>query len=53
MIKIFHFSDEWKVVSVAPQRGMYTPPINSEVFFIDILAMASALNTLFGLETWL
>ena len=26
MVKIFHFSDEWKVVSVAPQRGVYTPP---------------------------
>ena len=21
VVKIFHFSDEWKVVSVAPQRG--------------------------------
>ena len=26
MVKIFHFSDEWKVVSVAPQRGGCTPP---------------------------
>ena len=26
MVKIFHFSDEWKVVSVAPQRGVSTPP---------------------------
>ena len=26
MVKIFHFSDEWKVVSVAPQRGGVYPP---------------------------
>ena len=27
MVKIFHFSDERKVISVAPQRGGgYTPP---------------------------
>ena len=26
MVKIFHFSDEWKVVSVAPQRGGVHPP---------------------------
>ena len=25
VIKIFHISDDWKVVSVATQRGMYTP----------------------------
>ena len=25
MVKIFHFSDEWKVVSVATQRWLYTP----------------------------
>ena len=39
-LKIFHFSDEWKVVSVAPQW-----------FFLDILATASRLNTLYELET--
>ena len=28
-VKIFHFSDEWKVVPVAPQRGGGVhPPIN-------------------------
>ena len=25
MVKIFHFSDEWKVVFVAPQRGGVHP----------------------------
>ena len=45
MVKIFHFSDERKVVSV------YTPPINLEVFFTHILATATRLNTLYGLET--
>ena len=29
-----------------------TPPINLEVFFSDILATATRLNTLYGLETW-
>ena len=54
MVKIFHFSDKWKVVYVAPQRGVYTPfsPIKLEVFFSDILATASRLNTLYGLQTW-
>ena len=33
MVKIFHFSDEWKVVSMAPQRGRGVTPINPEVFF--------------------
>ena len=51
MFKIFHFSDEWKVVSVAPQRGGCTPPINLEVFFTHILATATRLNTSYGLET--
>ena len=52
MVKILHFSDEWKVVSVAPQRGVYTPPpINLEVFFTHILATATRLNTSYGLET--
>ena len=49
MVKILHFSDEWKVVSVAPQRG--TPPINLEVFFTHILATATRLNTSYGLES--
>ena len=44
MVKIFHFSDEWKMVSVEPS-------INLEVFFSDILATASRLNTYYGLET--
>ena len=35
MVKIFHFSDEWKVVSVAPQREGCAPPINPEVFFFQ------------------
>ena len=56
MVKIFHFSDEWKVVSVAPQRegvtprGVYTPH-KSRGVFSDILATAIRLNTLYGLET--
>ena len=40
MVKIFHFSDEWKVVSVAPQRGVYTP-IKSRGVLSDILVTAS------------
>jgi len=51
MVKIFHFSDEWKVVSVAPRRGVYIPHKSRSVFS-DILATASRLNTLYGLETW-
>ena len=52
MVNIFHFSDEWKVVSVAPQReGCISPPISPE-FFSDILGTASRLNILYGLETW-
>ena len=50
-LKIFYFLDEQKVVSVAPQRGVYQPPINPEVLFSDIFAQASRLNTLYGLET--
>ena len=45
MVKIDHFSDEWKVVSVAPQRGMYTPHKSRGVFFRHF-ATASRLNTL-------
>merc|ERR1719494_345118 len=52
MVKIFHLSDEWKVVSVAPQRGGVHPPsINLEVFFTHILATASRSNTSYCLET--
>ena len=37
MVKIFHYSDEWKVVSVAPQRGGCTPPHKSRgVFYTHI-----------------
>ena len=36
MVRTFHFSDEWKVVSVAPQREVYISPVNVEVFFIYI-----------------
>ena len=36
MVKIFHFSDEWKVVSVAPQRGVYTPHKSRGVFYTHI-----------------
>ena len=37
MVKIFHFSDEWKVVSVAPQRGGVHPPHKSRgVFYTHI-----------------
>ena len=34
MVKIFHFSDEWKVVSVAPQSG--TPHKSRGVFYTNI-----------------
>ena len=52
MVEIFHFSDDWKVVPVAPQSGGGVhSPINLEVFFSDILATATRLNTLYGLET--
>ena len=51
MVQIFHFSDEWKLVFVAPQRGVYISPINLEVFFSDILATTTRLNTLYGLKT--
>ena len=60
LVKNVHHSNEWKVVSVANQvkggfrgtpKGGVPPPINLEVFFSDILATASRLNTLYGLET--
>ena len=57
MIKNFHFSNEWKVVSMAPQSwedqswGDVHPPINLNLIFSYILAMASRLNTLYGLKT--
>ena len=50
LVKIFHFLDEWKMVSVAPQRRVYTP-LNLEVYFSDIMVTASRLNTFCGLET--
>ena len=50
MIKFFHFSDKWKVVSVAPQKGLCTPHKSCNIFS-EILATASRLNTLYGLET--
>ena len=33
-------------------KGGCTPPINLEMFFSDILATATRLNTLYGTETW-
>ena len=36
MVKIFHFSDESKVVSVTPQRGVYTPHKSRGVFYTHI-----------------
>ena len=37
MVKIFHFSGEWKVVSVAPQRGGVHPAHKSRgVFYTHI-----------------
>ena len=36
MVNIFHFSDEWNVVSVAPQRGVYTPHKSRGVFYTHI-----------------
>ena len=40
------------MVSVTPQRGwVYPTLINLQVFFSDILATASRLSTLYGLET--
>ena len=33
MVKIFHFSDEWKMVSMAPQIRGGATPINPEVIF--------------------
>ena len=45
LVKIFHFSDEWKVVSMAPPWGGH----KSWGIYSDILAMASRLNTLYEL----
>ena len=36
MVKMFHFSDEWKMVSMAPQRGVYTPHKSRGIFFRHI-----------------
>ena len=52
MVKILYFSDMWKVVSVAHQRVGVHLEVNLEVFFPDILAIASRSNTLHGLKTW-
>ena len=41
-----HFSYEWKVVSLVPQMGGCTPPINLEVFFRHIS------HDQYGLKTW-
>ena len=43
MVKIFHVSDEWKVVSVAPQNGG-VHPYKSRGVFSDIFATASRLK---------
>ena len=53
LVEICYFSGEWKVVSVAPQRGggVHPPQKNLEVFFTHILASATRLNTSYGLET--
>ena len=45
---IFQMSGRW--FPWHPKGGC-TPPINLEVFFSDILATASRLNTSYGLET--
>ena len=47
LVKNVHLSNEWKVVSVAHQRGVYHTPINTEVIFSDMLATESRLNTLY------
>ena len=44
MVKNFQFSDEWKMVSVAPQMGGVHPHKSRSVFS-DILATATKLNT--------
>ena len=46
MVKIFHFSNEWKVVSVAPKggEGVHPPSMNLEVFLSDILATATKVE---------
>ena len=49
MVKIFHFSDEWKVLAVAPQMEVYTAN-KSRGVFLDILAIGNWVNTLYGLE---
>ena len=47
---IFQMSGRW--FPWHPKGGGCTPPINLEVFFTHILATATRLNTLYGLETW-
>ena len=46
---IFQMSEMW--FSWQP-KGECTPPVNSKVFFSDLLAPASRFNTLHGLENW-
>ena len=46
---IFQMSGRW--FPWHPKGGGVHPPINLEVFFSDILATASRLNTLYGLTT--
>ena len=46
---IFQMSGRW--FPWHPKGGVYTPPINLEVFFTHILATATRLNTSYGLET--
>ena len=51
MVQMSHFSDKWKVVSVASQRGGIHPPHKSRGVFSDILTTATRLNTFYVLET--
>ena len=50
MVKFFIFQMSGRWFPWHPKGGC-TPPINLEVFFSDILATATRLNTLYGLET--
>ena len=48
----YNFSNEWKVVYVAPQGGVYNPNRSwGKGFFPDIIATASGLTALYRLET--
>ena len=52
--QISNFCNEWKLVSVEPQKGgwMYIPHKSWDIFS-DIMAMASSLVTLHGFETYI